>query len=72
LLRRKAAKGGKKYAGWKHTSTVQAIANILVIIVSVLSLVVKDMDHGNLHAVEQEELFLVSHQRISPSTSHLW
>jgi hypothetical protein len=29
LFRRKAAKGGKKYAGWKTVSTVQAIASIL-------------------------------------------
>lgn len=29
LRLRKAAKGGKKYAGWKHVNTVQAIASIL-------------------------------------------
>jgi hypothetical protein len=38
LLRRKAAKGGKKYAGWKQVSTVQAIANILIVIISDSSL----------------------------------
>jgi hypothetical protein len=66
--RRKAAKGGKKNAGWNTVKTVHAIASILFSV----SIVFTEIEYGfNLHSIEQQELLLVPHERVTPSTSHL-
>jgi hypothetical protein len=65
--RRKAAKGGKKNAGWNTVKTVHAIASILLFI----SMCSEFEFEFNLHSIEQQELFLVPHERVAPSTSHL-
>jgi hypothetical protein len=66
--RRKAAKGGKKNAGWNTVKTVHAIASILIVI----SMLYTEIEFEfNLHSIEQQELLLVPHERVAPSTSHL-
>lgn len=61
--------GLQKYPGWTAVMATQAIATILEFTVSYMHR--KARRGGYIHSIKQEELLFVSHQRVTPTASHL-